>query len=140
MDIHRVNKEISSKVSEYRGLTLFPEGTTSPGASILRFRPSLLEFPAQSKLGVHYCSINYELPNSRKSAHEVVCWWGGKSMHKHLFELAKESLIVATISFGPNAILDSDRKNLAIKLHTNVSKLFKPMCKLEDTTYETVKF
>lgn len=140
MDIHRVNKEISSKVSAHRGLALFPEGTTSPGASVLRFRPSLLEFPAQSNLGVHYCSIHYELPDSRNSAHETVCWWGGNSMHSHLFELAKESSILATIRFGDKVIVESDRKILAAALHKKVSGIFKPMCRLEDTTYETVKF
>lgn len=140
MDIHRVNKEISSKVSEHRGLVLFPEGTTSPGASVLRFRPSLLEFPAQSNLGAHYCSLNYELPGSRNSAHETVCWWGGNSMHAHLFELAKESSILATIKFGDKVVVESDRKILAATLHKKVSELFTPMCKLEDTTYETVKF
>jgi len=140
MDIHRVNKEISTKVSEHRGLALFPEGTTSPGGSVLRFRPSLLEFPAQSNLGAHYCAINYELPGSPNSAHETVSWWGGKPMHTHLFELAKESSITATIKFGDKVIIESDRKILAASLHKKVSELFKPMCRLEDTSYEMVKF
>jgi len=140
MDISRVNAEISSKVSDHRGLTLFPEGTTSPGAKILRFRPSLLQYPAQSKQGVHYCALHYDLPESKNSAHEVVCWWGGASLFTHLLNLAKEKYIIATITFGSNELHDKDRKILAKNLHEKVEGLFTPMCEEGETTYETVKF
>ncbi|CAN5260884.1 1-acyl-sn-glycerol-3-phosphate acyltransferase [soil metagenome] len=140
MDIKRVNSEISSKVSDHRGLTLFPEGTTSPGAKILRFRPSLLQYPAQSKLGVHYCALHYDLPVSKNSAHDTVCWWADASLFTHLLNLAKERLIIATISFGSNEICDKDRKILAKNLHEKAEGLFTPMCKAGETTYETVKF
>lgn len=139
MDIRRVNTEISSKVSNHRGLTLFPEGTTSSGEKVLRFRPSLLQFPAQAKLGVHYCALHYELPASKNSAHNTVCWWGDSSMFSHLLNLAKETSIISTITFGSNEIYDKDRKILAKNLHEKVGGLFTPICKAGETTYETVK-
>lgn len=140
MDIRRVNSEISSKVSDHRGLTLFPEGTTSSGDKILRFRPSLLQYPAQSKLGVHYCALHYELPASKNSAHNIVCWWRDESMFQHLLNLAKEVPINATISFGSDAIYEEDRKILALKLHEKVESLFTPMCNAGEATSEAVKF
>lgn len=140
MDISRVNREISDKVSSDRGLTLFPEGTTSPGAEILRLKPSLLEYPAKSKLGAHYCCLHYSIDSGKQSSHEIVSWWGDAPMHTHLFRLAKEKSITAEITFGQNTLHDSDRKRLAKKLHRKMSDQFKPMCQIGDTSYEPIQF
>lgn len=140
MDISRVNREISAKVSSDRGLTLFPEGTTSPGAKILRLRPSLLEYPAKSELGAHYCCLHYSIDSGKQLAHEIVSWWGDTPLHTHLFRLAKETSITAEITFGQNILHDSDRKRLAEKLHQKMSDQFKPMCQIGDTSYEPIQF
>ena len=140
MDISRVNREISAKVSSDRGLTLFPEGTTSPGAKILRLRPSLLEYPATSELGAHYCCLHYSIDSGKQLAHEIVSWWGDAPLHTHLFRLAKETSITAEITFGQNILHDSDRKRLAEKLHQKMSDQFKPMCQIGDTSYEPIQF
>jgi len=139
-DVSRVNEEISASVSDKRGLTLFPEGTTSPGASVLRFRASLLEFPAQSNLGAHYCAINYSIESGDAEAYNTVCWWGNAPIHKHMYNLAKKSNVKATITFGSSKINESDRKILSEELHQKVSELFNPMCKADDTLYEPADF
>jgi len=140
MDIARVNKEISTTVSSKRGLTLFPEGTTSPGENVLRFRAPLLEYPAKSQLGVHCCALYYDIDSDKRSAHEIVCWWGDAPLHKHLFRLAKEKRIHATISFGDNTFHDNNRKKLADTLHEVVNNLFTPMCKSGSTEFEPLTF
>ncbi|REL38228.1 1-acyl-sn-glycerol-3-phosphate acyltransferase [Rhodohalobacter sp. SW132] len=140
MDIARVNEEISGKVTDTRGLTLFPEGTTSPGEKLLRFRPSLLEYPSKSKLGVHYCVLHYSTCPNSDPAHETVCWWGDDPIHTHLYNLAKQKNINATITFGDNVLHDSDRKLLAEKLHNKMSAIFTPISSEVDTKYEPIQF
>lgn len=76
-DLLRVNEEISSQINEAQGLLFFPEGTTSPGLSVLRFRNSLLDDAARNGRGVTYSAIRYETRGSDDPAYKSVCWWGG---------------------------------------------------------------
>lgn len=139
-DVTRVNQEISNSVTYYRGLTLFPEGTTSPGAEILPFRASLLEYPASSNLGAHYCAISYSTGPENDTAHTTVSWWGDSQLSDHIIQLAKQPIIYATIRFGNNVIHESDRKILSQKLHQKVSNLFIPMCNSRDVEFEPIQF
>lgn len=139
-DVARVNNEINRSISDNRGLTLFPEGTTSPGTGILRFRASLLEFPAQSKLGAHYCALRYSTNSDKDLAYKTVCWWGDSMLHTHLFNLAREQNIEATITFGDNVIHDNDRKILSVKLQKKVNELFQPMCDPKKIEFSPIEF
>lgn len=139
-DVTRVNQEISNSVTSHRGLTLFPEGTTSPGAEILPFRASLLEYPASSKLGAHYCALSYSTGPDDDSAYTTVSWWGDSQLNDHIIKLAKQSSIYATIRFGYDVIHENDRKKLSKKLHKKVSKIFIPMCNSSEVEFEPIQF
>lgn len=139
-DVKRVNDHISKSIQMGHGVTIFPEGTTSPGAKVLPFRPSLLEIPASEGFLVSYCALNYNSPNSEKPAFKTVSWWGGRSLGGHMFELAKTHGIEATITFGSLKKKESDRKLLAKELHENVSNLFKPLCSIDETDYKPMEF
>jgi len=141
-DVARVNEEISNSVTAHRGLTLFPEGTTSPGSKVLRFRAALLDYPARSDLGAHYCAISYSTASdgNKDRAYEVVSWWGDSELHTHIIRLAKERTIKASITFGDSKINEYDRKLLAEKLQEKVSEIFNPMCNAKSIEFEPVKF
>lgn len=141
-DLKRVNQEISKAVTSNMGLTLFPEGTTSPGREILRFRPSLLEYPAESDLGANYCTIHYSTGQTtdEDDAYKIVCWWGDSDLGSHLWSLAKTSNIKASITFGPSVIKENDRKILSDKLHQAASEIFIPVCREESLEFEPIQF
>lgn len=128
-DVKRVNNMIASNLNDKQGVTLFPEGTTSPGLEVLNFRPSLLEHAAVSNIDVSYSSLRYETSEKDLPAYKSVCWWGNKSMLKHLFLLSKNRKVFVDIRFGAETVNKNDRKDLAIELHKKVTSIFEPVTK-----------
>lgn len=140
-DVKRVNNIISDHLNKNRGVTLFAEGTTSPGAKILPFRAPLLELPARENIEVSYCVMHYSCKSKNDcSAHKDVNWWGDTPMHKHLYNLAKLSKIEATVTFGDSKVHANDRKQLAEDLHQKATEIFTPMCSSEETDYKPITF
>ncbi len=139
-DVHRVNEEISSQINNRQGVILFPEGTTSPGTEIMRFRPALLQYAAEEGVSVSYSAIRYQTTEKDQSAHLSVCWWGNKPMLKHLFMMGKNRSIEAAIRFGEDRVKHHDRKKLAKKLQKSVEKIFVPVIEQPDENFEPLQF
>jgi len=134
-DVTRVNREISEQLNEYQGLVLFPEGMTSPGKEILRFRPPLLEHAASENIEVSYSALRYRTLKGDIPAYKSVSWWGGEPLHKHLFLMASNKRIIVTIRFGKDRLSNPDRKKLAEELHQKVSSIFLPMTEVLDEEF-----
>jgi len=126
-DVRRVNDLISSNLNRYQGIILFPEGTTSPGETVLPFRASLLEYPAASNLYVHYSSIRYQTGSSDPPAYEYVSWWGDTEFFRHLYLMATLKSIKSKVIFGSETLHENDRKLLAGSLYRYISESFEPM-------------
>ncbi|MCC5912863.1 MAG: 1-acyl-sn-glycerol-3-phosphate acyltransferase [Balneolaceae bacterium] len=135
-DLPRVNKLISSQLNERQGVVLFPEGTTSPGKELLPFRPSLLQHPAAEEVEVSFAAIHYETGEGGLPAHESVAWWGDKPMHTHLFRMALNDQITATIRFGGRTLKSNDRKELAAGLQKEMNRIFTPLTEHKVDEYE----
>lgn len=131
-DVTRVNKIISEQLNERQGVILFPEGCTSPGATVLPFRPSLLEHPASEKIDVSYAALHYTTGPADEPGYKSVCWWDNDPFYKHIFRMAMNKKIYATLRFGEKMIRNTNRKHLASELHAEVKKIFKPMVSEDD--------
>ena len=81
-----------------RGVVLFPEGTSSDGATVLRFNPSLLEAATCRTLPVFYASLTYETPPRTAPARLAVCWWGDMNFVKHLMGLKQLKWLEASLT------------------------------------------
>jgi len=127
-----VMREIERQLGHGRGVILFAEGTSSSGASVMPFRPALLEPAARSKLPVSYASLSYRTPEREQPAHLSVCWWGGASFIPHALEFFKLRRIDATVVFGDRQFQGGDRKTLAKDLHSAVQNNFQPVVDEED--------
>ncbi len=126
-DVKRVNKLISDNITEEQGILLFPESTTSGGFKVLPFKASLLVYPAENNIPVHYSTIRYETPEGEINASDSVCWWGDVTFLSHFTDLLKLKKIYGTITFGDEPILNNDRKLLAEHLYRKVSEGFVPI-------------
>ena len=130
-DIMRVNEQVERALAEGRGVVLFAEGTSSAGATVLPFKPSLLEPAARAGFPVSYAALSYRVPDDKTSPDLSVCWWGDMTFIKHLFGVLHLREIYATISFGLDTIRERDRKALASKLHASVRQEFIPVVRSE---------
>ncbi len=126
-DVKRVNDLIARNINEAQGLLLFPESTTSAGKEVLPFKASLLAYPAEMKMPVHYASITYATAKGEPHASNSVCWWGDVTFFSHFIDLLKLKKISGTISFGDEPILENDRKELAKELYKKVNSQFIPV-------------
>ncbi|MDZ7806917.1 MAG: lysophospholipid acyltransferase family protein [Gracilimonas sp.] len=125
-DITRVNDNISKNINENQGIIIFPEGTTSPGANVLRFRAPLLQYPASMNFPVSYVALSYRTPENEESAYRSVCWWEDIPFFVHFYDLLKLKSITCFMRFGEETIARSDRKELTISLNKAVSERLKP--------------
>ena len=84
--------------------------------------------------GVIIFPEGYRSIDDRWSAHRHLCWWGDMPFFPHFWELLKMPEFVVEVTFGEDAIQQSDRKKLAIRLHEAVSQNFNPVVNASEAT------
>ena len=136
-DVLRVNRLIENVLADGYGVVLFPEGTSTQGFEVRRFRTSLLDFPARTGMPVHAAALTYGTEPGEPPAHLSVCWWGDAPLFAHaqrLFELRRFDIVVR---FSAETVTGGDRKELAAVLHREVDQLFEPVVAPEERAFET---
>ncbi len=131
-DLPRVMREIDREMVHGMGIVLFAEGTSSKGATVLPFRPALLESAARSGTPVSYAALSYRTPEGEPPAHLAVCWWGGMEFSPHALCFATLRSVRAKVVFGEELIHDDDRKRLAQRLRAAVLQRFEPVVEEEE--------
>lgn len=126
-DLSRVLPEIEANLSAGRGIVVFPEGTSTKGATVERFKPSIFEVPIRAGMPVSYAALGYSTPAGATPAHLSVCWWGDRSFFSHFFPLLTLPRIDATVSFGQDSLTATDRKDLALQARAAVESRFTPV-------------
>lgn len=122
-DLLRVGSAIEERLAAGGGVILFPEGTTGRGDGLLPFKASLLEVAAGSGTPVWYAAVSYRTPPEAPPAAETVVWWGDAPFLPHFLRLTRVPRVEATVAFGAEPIVDSDRKRLAARLRSAMAEL-----------------
>ncbi len=107
---------------------LFPEGTSSDGAEVLPFKPTLLQAALDAGAPITPAAIRYVVDGG--DAARDVCYWGDATFFPHLVRLVRLRKITAHLTFGEADELPADRKAAARSLHAAVSDL------MERTTFD----
>jgi 1-acyl-sn-glycerol-3-phosphate acyltransferase len=102
-------------------VVLFPEGTSSDGRAILPFKSALLEPATDSSRPLSACLIGYRLADG--DVGEEVCYWKDMTFVPHLFNLLSKKRIGASLFLLPILKRNTNRKELARRLHSEVLKL-----------------
>jgi 1-acyl-sn-glycerol-3-phosphate acyltransferase len=133
---HNATKEIAARLDEGEAIVVFPEGTTSDGNRVLKFRSSLLGAAQHAFDAAHHGAgiylqpvfINYRslhgLPMGRVYR-PYAAWYGDMDLVPHLLAIARLGCIEVEISFGEALAFTSmsDRKEMATAAETAVREL-----------------
>lgn len=121
-DLLRVNALLSQALTTGQNVVLFPEGTTTVGATVLPFKPGLLEPAVRAGRRVAYASLRYRTAPDEAPASEAVCWWGEMEFVPHLLKLFAHAGFAGELVFGAEPLYATDRKVLAKRLHAAVER------------------
>lgn len=113
--------KISSAIESGHLVVLFPEGTSSDGATVLPFKSSLLQAAVTARCPVAAAGIDYDLADG--SVADEVCYWRDMTLVPHLLNLLGKKSIESTVRFSPARRRDADRKTLAYELRAEVAAL-----------------
>ncbi len=101
-------------------VTFYPEGTSSDGSSVLRFRSTLFQSATELGTPVTSAAIRYE-PESAVAEREL-CWYGDDAFLPHLLRVLGGTGFTAVVRFsGPE--IYPDRRTAAWRTHDTVSRL-----------------
>lgn len=138
-DLTRVFPLIRSVLDRDTGVIVFPEGTSTDGSTVERFKPSLFEVPVEMGLEVHCSALHYHAPAGPLPAWQAVCWWGDAAFAPHFMQFLKQPRTEATVTFAPKAVgaptetedggpqtTSGDRKSLARAAQGTVERSFTP--------------
>ena len=113
----RIEKLLASGVM----VLVFPEGTSSDGASVLRFYPSLFEPAIRASAPVTSAAVGYSA--GPEAAEEDLCYYGDISFAPHLLGTLQPPDVVATLRFASPGRVYDDRKQAAVLARERVVEL-----------------
>ena len=102
-------------------VVLFPEGTSSDGATVLPFKSALLESAVQLRCPVASASIQYALDDG--SVADEVCYWRDTNIVLHLLNLFFKREIRSSCSFSPLRVRVGNRKEIARELREEIMRM-----------------
>ena len=120
-DVARLGTDMVPVVNAGLVVTLFLEGTSSGGQTVLPFRSSLLEPACEHNWPATGAFIRYEVADG--SAADEVCYWRDMTFFPHFVNLLSKAKVDAYVAFDTAITGISDRKQLANELHERVSRL-----------------
>lgn len=126
-DLTRVLDEVQAVLDGGGGVIVFPEGTSTMGAEVAPFKPSIFEIALRTGIPVSTASVTYATPEAARPAHLSVCWWGDMGFLSHLLRLLTLPRIDAVVAFGATALTGGDRKSLARRAQGAVAASFTPV-------------
>jgi 1-acyl-sn-glycerol-3-phosphate acyltransferase len=124
-DVVEVNRRIEKVLRRGDGIVFFPEGTSTAGDDVTKFRSPLLNYPAEHSYPVHFAAVDYKSDTFDVRMH--VCWWADMTFVDHVYYLLGRKGFQARVRFGETPIVESDRKVLAARLEREVRALYEPV-------------
>jgi len=113
-------QQMKAALEMHAPILLFPEGTSTGGAEVLRFHPTLLEPAVQLRQPVTAAAVAYR-------AHGVeerdLCWFGDAPFVPHLLQTLGRTGLAAQVEFFPDRRSWSDRKAAALELREQVQAM-----------------
>ncbi len=121
--IAREIKEIGDCLKAGLSVTIFPEGTTTNGQTMLPFKTPLLQSAIENKTPIFPLCLKYERP-------DIVAWYGDMTFLPHMVQLSKagsqKMKILKAQKINPEEF--PTRQDLGLKAQEVVGELFSETC------------
>jgi lyso-ornithine lipid O-acyltransferase len=112
-----VATEIAARLAHRIPILLFPEGTSTDGSQVLRFRARLLHPATQAGAPVTAAAVRYLLQDGTEE--RELCWFGDAPFLSHLWKVLGVAGFAARIRFGEPHVY-ADPRHAAEETHTLV--------------------
>jgi len=122
-----VSEEIARTLAAEVPVGIFPEGHASSGASVAPFRGALLETAVAAQVPLLAVGISYDTPTDAQPPALLVCWYDGSPFWKHFWRLLGVRDVIARVRWSGPHEAGADRKELALRMHAEVSALTEPI-------------
>lgn len=119
-DTRRVNSLIEDALRNGYDIHVFAEGGVSPAGELKPFKSALFEPAIATGMAVYYAAIEYHTLPGSPPASEVVIWRTGVTFIGNMMNILQLPGLTAVITFGNQPIKDTERKQLAERLHKAV--------------------
>jgi len=126
-DVPRVLESMENILSAGHGVVFFPEGTSSDGQDVLRFKSALFDAPIRLGCPVHAAAVGYRTPAGWPPASVSVCWWGDMTFSDHVYRLLQLPFFVGQVTFGEGVPAHPDRRSFADATREAVKRGFTPV-------------
>ena len=126
-DVLRVRREMGEAMACGDKVILFPEATSTAGATILPLKPALLADAAADRTPVYWLTVSYRTPPGGPAARDQVCWWGDAGFVSHVLGLFALGRVDCTVRFCDAPLRSDDRKALAAELRRAMLRRFEPV-------------
>lgn len=133
-DVAGVSLQMREVLAEGLLIVLFPEGTSSGGASVLPFKSALIEPALRLGCPVTAAAIGYSI--EKGSVSEEICFWRDMSLLPHLLKVFAMPSIRAELRCGISRPRSGGRKMLAVELHGETGALHAALFVPPDSTRE----
>jgi lyso-ornithine lipid O-acyltransferase len=110
--------EIAGRLKTAVPVLLFPEGTSTDGAQVLRFRTLLVEPATTAGAPITAASVSYEIEGGAEE--REACFFGGATFVPHVWKVLGLGRIHAKVRFGEPRIY-ADRRTAAEHTHAEVA-------------------
>ena len=126
-DLPRVIAVIEDALGRGHGVTVFPEGTSSEGADVMRFKPGVFAVAVRGGHPVQCAAVTYRDPEGGPPARLSICWWGDMTFGAHFYRLLALRRVEAVLRFASEPVVASERKQLAASARERVLQIFEPV-------------
>jgi 1-acyl-sn-glycerol-3-phosphate acyltransferase len=99
---------------------LFPEGTSSDGSQVLRFRSRLIAPATSTGTPITTAAVRYVIEDG--TPEQELCWFGGASFVPHLLKALGVAGFSASVRFG-QARVYADRRVAADATHAEITAM-----------------
>jgi len=116
----KVTRQMGEVLETGVPVLLFPEGTSTDGATVERFHPTLLEPAVELGQEMTAAAIGYRAQGREE---RDICWYGDAPFLPHLIRTLSVGGMTAEVEFHPDRTVYADRKAAALELREQVEAM-----------------